>query len=72
MKYIVINLPSYNDRLDEPFTIGETVYKLRVADYGSAETDTAIEGIECISVTRNPNGNYPFQTIPVNCLQETT
>lgn len=70
MKYIVTQLPSYNHKLDTPFVLGETVYKLRVNDYGSAETDTALEGTPIISVTRDPNGGYPFQTIPLNCIQE--
>lgn len=69
MKYKVTALPSYNDKLDKPFTVGDIVYKLRVPDYGSAETDSELQGTECISVTYKTDGDYPFQTIPLNCLE---
>jgi hypothetical protein len=47
------------------FKIGETVYKAAFHDYGCAGDDTRRTGIEHISVTRNPDGDYPFFTIPL-------
>ena len=74
-KYIVIALPSYNHKYEnsspsKPFVVGETVYELQYNDYGGAAHDTRLEGVECTSVTRDPTGNYPYQTIPKHMLKE--
>jgi len=69
VKYKVIALPDWNNKIQPPFTIGDIVYQFRNNDYGGASTDSAIHGHECISVTEDPNGEaYPFRTIPLSRL----
>ena len=43
---------------------GVTVYKLLLNDYGLANDDTRLGGIKCISITLDPEGGYPFFTVP--------
>lgn len=46
-------------------TVGQFVYDCRSHDYGCASDDTRGTGIEHTSVTLDPDGGYPFFTIPV-------
>lgn len=48
---------------------GVTVYMAAVHDYGLARDDTNCTGIEHVSVTLDPEGGYPFFTIPAHQLQ---
>lgn len=43
---------------------GSIVYSLRGHDYGLASDDTRMTGIEHVSVTLKPDGDYPSFTIP--------
>ena len=43
---------------------GHTVYASAMYDYGLASDDTRMTGIEHVSVTLDPEGGYPFFTIP--------
>ena len=49
---------------------GATVYECMKHDYGCANDDTRATRIEHISVTENPNGDYPFFTVPLHQLEE--
>lgn len=74
-KYKVIELPPQNEAyakrgISPPFSLGEIVYDLMHNDYGGASSDSRILGVECTSVTRDPTGNYPYQTIPISMLEE--
>jgi len=48
---------------------GDIVYRCSGYDYGCANDDTRFTGIEHISVTKDPEGGYPFFTIPVESLE---
>ena len=48
---------------------GDTVYRCKGYDYGCASDDTRILKIKHISVTKDPEGPYPFFTIPVHDLE---
>lgn len=54
----------------EDATIGTIVYKLAKHDYGLARDDTDYTGVEHISVTLKPDGDYPSFTIPYEFLEE--
>lgn len=49
---------------------GVTVYALNRPDYGLARDDTNATGVEHVSVTLNPEGDYPSFTYPRHLLQE--
>lgn len=55
---------------DKTITIGQIVYTCKSYDYGCANDDTKFTGIKHISVTLDPEGKYPFFTIPENDLKE--
>lgn len=44
---------------------GDTVYRCVGHDYGGASDDTRITGAPHMSVTLDPDGGYPFFTVPV-------
>lgn len=50
--------------------IDDIVYDFRSHDYGCANDDTRITGIEHCSVTLDADGGYPFFTIPKMDLEE--
>lgn len=49
---------------------GTIVYSLRGWDYGLASDDTRHTGIEHVSVTLKPDGDYPSFTIQRNSLEK--
>ena len=49
---------------------GIIVYDSAQYDYGLSRDDTNATGIHHISVTTDPNGDYPFFTVPVDHLQK--
>lgn len=49
---------------------GAIVYLATKADYGLARDDTYATGVEHVSVTLNPEGDYPSFTYPRHLLQE--
>jgi hypothetical protein len=49
---------------DQSLAVGDTVYSCKGWDYGCANDDTRMTGIEHTSVTFRPDGDYPFFTIP--------
>lgn len=49
---------------------GTVVYNSAQHDYGLSRDDTRATGVEHKSVTIDPNGGYPFFTVPVDHLQE--
>lgn len=51
---------------------GTVVFKQTMYDYGLAADDTAITGIEHISVSLKRHGGYPGFTIPLRDLEPTT
>lgn len=51
-------------------TAGEIVYACRGYDYGLANDDSRVTGIQHISVTLNADGDYPSFTVPVRDLEE--
>ena len=53
---------------DKP--VGTIVYDLRGYDYGLASDDTRHTGVEHVSVTLNPEGDYPSFTIAKDSLRE--
>lgn len=48
---------------------GATVYDCARHDYGLARDDSRHFGIDHMSVTLDPNGDYPFFTVPVRDLK---
>lgn len=48
---------------------GMIVYRCKGWDYGMANDDTRLTGIEHISVTLDAGGGYPFFTIPKRDLE---
>jgi hypothetical protein len=48
---------------------GTTVYKCAKYDYGLSSDDTCSTGVEHVSVTLDPTGDYPFFTIPLRDLE---
>lgn len=69
-RYIVTKIPPHNDKLDSPVTVGEILYTLMKNDYGGSSLDTDLLGTECVSVTRKSNGDYPYITMPLNCMEK--
>lgn len=57
------------DRFDVP--AGTLVFRSVRYDYGCANDDTRVTGVKHISVTRNPDGDYPFFSVPVTSLEST-
>lgn len=49
---------------------GDIVYDFGRYDYGCASDDTRFTGIEHKSVTLDPDGAYPFFTVPCKDLEE--
>ncbi len=49
---------------DGDVTTETVVYDLKYHDYGSANDDTRHTGIHHVSVTKDPEGDYPFFTVP--------
>jgi hypothetical protein len=49
---------------------GTIVYDSANHDYGLSRDDTWATGVEHISVTTDPNGDYPSFTVPVDHLQK--
>ena len=52
------------------FPAGTIVYDLRGHDYGIASDDTRMSGIEHVSVTLDPDGNYPSFTVVKDDLEK--
>lgn len=52
------------DRAASTVEVGDTVYYCKGHDYGCANDDSRMTGIEHVSVTINEDGDYPFFTIP--------
>jgi hypothetical protein len=48
---------------------GTHVYDSRGYDYGLSSDDTRHTGVEHVSVSLSPDGDYPFVTVPVHTLQ---
>ena len=57
------------DRAASPVEVGATVYACKGYDYGSANDDTRRMNIHHLSVTLDPDGGYPFFTIPACDLE---
>jgi hypothetical protein len=63
--------PAYMVLVDSPpFKAGEKVYRLMYADYGVANDDSRMTGVEHWSMTYSETGNYPSNTIPKRFLAE--
>lgn len=58
------------DRAAMEVEVGDIVYDSAKHDYGLANDDTRITGIEHVSVTFKEDGDYPFFTIPRADLEE--
>lgn len=50
--------------------INEVVYDCVLSDFGGADDDTRLLGYPHTSVTHDPNGGYPYFTIPTSDIQE--
>lgn len=55
-------------RLGNP--AGTVCYPCKGYDYGCSSDDTDITGVEHISVTLKPDGDYPFFTIATTDVKE--
>jgi hypothetical protein len=51
-------------------TKGSTVFQCWETDYGLSQDDTVTFGTMHISVTFDPDGGYPFFTIPLEDLKK--
>lgn len=52
------------DRAADEVSVGDFVYDCNGHDYGIASEDSRTQGIEYVTVTKSPAGDYPFFTIP--------
>jgi len=66
MKYRMLK----DSSIDKSVKAGATVYDCKGWDYGCSNDDTRGTGIEHTSVTLDPDGNYPFFTVPVRDLEK--
>lgn len=57
------------DRAASAVQVGDVVYDCKSHDYGCANDDTRLTGIEHVSVTLKEDGDYPFFTIPSGDLE---
>lgn len=57
-------------RMGDETKAGTTVYELMRCDYGLSNDDDRMTGIEHISVTLSPEGDYPSFTHPKHLLEE--
>jgi len=64
-KFKLLDVPSHADA-----SVGDIVYYASVHDYGLSRDDTAILGVEHISVTFNEDGSYPLFTVPIHYLEK--
>lgn len=48
---------------------GDIVFSLKRPDYGLASDDSRFLGYECVSVTKNEAGDYPFFVVPRHDLE---
>jgi hypothetical protein len=58
------------DRASSLVEVGATVYRFEMPDYGCAADDTRLLGFEHVAVTFDPDGDYPFFTIPLADLEQ--
>lgn len=58
------------DHPHEDFKKGDVLYDFTGSDYGCADDDTRITGVEHIAVTANATGGTPFMTAPKRILKE--
>jgi hypothetical protein len=63
--YVVLQ----NSKLEPKAAAGTVVFRPNGWDYGSANDDTRVTGVEHISVTLDADGDYPFFTIPMRDLR---
>lgn len=54
---------------NEAAVAGTIVYSCAKHDYGLADDDTRLTGIRHVSVTLNPDGDYPFFTVPEGSIE---
>jgi hypothetical protein len=66
-KYIVLNASQASD---DSTVVGQLLYQCAKHDYGLARDDTNMFGIEYVSVSKDPTGDYSFFTIPREHLKE--
>lgn len=66
-KFKLIRKDRANCNLPEETT---EVFKCEKHDYGCAMDDTILTGIKHISATLDPEGGYPFFTVPLEDLEE--
>jgi len=48
---------------------GTVVYSCAKHDYGLADDDTRMTGVRHVSVTLNPDGDYPFFTVHEDSIE---
>lgn len=65
MKYRMLK----DSDLEPSAKAGMTVYACAGYDYGLADHDTRVTGIEHKSVTLNSDGSYPFFTMPASDIE---
>lgn len=56
---------SKDSKLEPKAVAGSVIYASQHYDYGLASEDTAVTGIEHRSFTLDPEGGYPFFTMPM-------
>jgi hypothetical protein len=52
------------------YPAGTVLFKLAFHDYGLAGDDTRATGVQHVSMTLNPTGDYPGHTFPESLLAE--
>lgn len=52
----------------ETMKAGTQLFSFRFYDYGCSLDDFALTGIEHLALTLKADGDYPFQTVPINKL----
>ncbi len=58
-----------DSKVEHSAKAGTTVYSCLKCDYGIARDDTRAFGYECVSVTFDEGGDYPFFSVPRHDLE---
>ena len=61
--YVVLKTRVIGDKVEA--SAGDTVFACTKPDYGTANDESRFTGIEHRSVTKDPDGDYPFFTMSV-------
>jgi len=59
-----------DSQIEPEAKVGTLCYELKGIDFGAAEHDSHVLGVECVAVSLKESGDYPFFCIPAAHLKE--